>query len=93
MHLLSKVIKMDNNRFAAYEVDVKSHHPVNSVLYLGEVKVPPGLLGDSVGSDKGGGRHLVEQEGSFRAPQPGTTLGCLHQRASLSQLGLKELLQ
>lgn len=78
-----------------YVIDVKSctQHPVNTVLHLGEVKVPPGLQTDSVGSDKGGGWHLLEQEGSFRPPQPSTALGCLHQRASLSQLGLKELLQ
>lgn len=68
-------------------------HPVNSVLYLGEVKVPPGLLTGTVGSDKGGGWHLLEQEGSFRPPQASAALGCLHQRAGLSQLGLKELLQ
>lgn len=30
-----------------------------SVLYLGEVKMPPGLLEDSVSSDKGGWWHLV----------------------------------
>lgn len=76
-------------------MDVKSctQRPVNTVVYLGEVKVPLGLLTDSVGSEKGGGWHLLEQEGSFRPPQPSTALGCLDQRARLSQLGLKELLQ
>lgn len=64
-----------------------------TVLYLAKVMIPPRLLGDRVGRERGGWWHPVEQQGSFRPPQPYAAVSCWHQRTSLSQLGLEELLQ